>query len=166
MSEVAMAILPIKQYPDFVLRQECAAVEEILGAELALFEDMLATMHGAQGIGLAAPQVGVNRKIIVVDIGEGPLKLANPKIIKSNKTKEVMGEGCLSVPNTVVDVARPSEIIIVGLDEKGKTVELKAKGLLARVIMHEIDHINGRLIVDYMNFFKKIDYKLKSRKKT
>ena len=158
-----MGILEIKKYPDDILLQECLAVGEILDKELTLFQNMLTTMHQAQGIGLAAPQVGINQKIIVVDIGEGPIKLANPKIIKLGTSKEVMGEGCLSVPNAIVDVERPTEIIVKGINENNEPVEIKAKGLLARVLLHEIDHLEGRLIVDYMSFLKKIDYKLKSK---
>ncbi len=156
-----MGALEIKKYPEVILRQECEAVEKILEEELQLFQDMLLTMHNAQGIGLAAPQVGIKKKILVIDIGEGPIKLANPQLIKVNDVTEVMGEGCLSVPDAVVDVERPTEVIVEGLNEAGKTVEIKAEGLLARVLLHELDHLNGKLIIDYMSFLKKLDYKLK-----
>ncbi|MBN3038204.1 MAG: peptide deformylase [Candidatus Omnitrophica bacterium] len=160
-----MGTMQIRKYPDSILRQECQAVAEIMDKEIRLFEDMLTTMRSSQGIGLAAPQVGINKRIIVIDIGEGPIKIANPEIIKLGKAKESMGEGCLSVPDAIVDVSRPSEVIIKGLNEKNRPVEIKAKGLLARVILHELDHLNGKLIVDYMSFLRKIDYRLKTRNK-
>lgn len=164
-SRTKMGTMQIRKYPDSILRQECQAVAEIMDKEIRLFEDMLTTMRSSQGIGLAAPQVGINKRIIVIDIGEGPIKIANPEIIKLGKAKESMGEGCLSVPDAIVDVSRPSEVIIKGLNEKNRPVEIKAKGLLARVILHELDHLNGKLIVDYMSFLRKIDYRLKTRNK-
>lgn len=155
--------MEVKKYPDNILRQQCQAVAEIMEEEIRLFQDMLSTMHQAQGIGLAAPQVGIGKRIIVIDIGEGPIKLANPEIIRVAGAKESMGEGCLSVPEAIVEVARPTEVTVKGLNEQNQPVEIEAKGLLARVILHELDHLNGKLIIDYMGFLKKIDYKLKTK---
>ncbi|MCQ9208395.1 MAG: peptide deformylase [Omnitrophica bacterium] len=156
-------ILEIKQYSNQVLRKKSHRVKKITERELRIFENMLSTMHHASGIGLAAPQIGINEDLFVIDIGEGPIKLANPEIVKI-KGKDVREEGCLSVPDILVKVARPYEIIVKGINEQGKDVEIKAKGLLARVILHEIDHLNGKLIVDYMNLFKKLRFKVCSRK--
>ena len=149
----------IKVYPESVLRQKSQSIAKITEKEKSLFTKMLNLMHHACGVGLAAPQIGINKKIIVIDIGEGPIKLANPEIV-SVKGSDVLEEGCLSVPGALVNIQRPSEVVIKALNEEGSTVEIKAQGLLARVILHEIDHLNGKLIIDYMNFIKKLKFKL------
>ena len=154
-----MQKLQIFHYPENILRGKCQSVFEITPAEKELFERMLYTMKHASGIGLAAPQVGIKKNIIVADIGEGVIKLANPQIIKVKGTDK-LEEGCLSVPKATVKVVRPYEIVLKGINEQGQEIELEAKGLLARVLLHEIDHLNGKLIVDYMNFLEKIRYKL------
>jgi len=152
-------ILRITKYPEKILRKKCQSIEGITEREITLFKNMLYTMRRFSGIGLAAPQVGINQRLIVADIGEKPVKLANPEVIKV-KGKDKMGEGCLSVPDVVVEIERPDEVIVKGLNEEGKIVELKAKGLLARVLLHEIDHLKGKLIVDYMGFWQKIKFNL------
>lgn len=158
-----MKILEIRKYPEQILRKKSENIERITEQEIALFEDMLCTVRHFSGMGLAAPQVGINKRIIVTDIGEGPLKLANPEVLKV-KGKDAMEEGCLSVPGALVNIARPDEVVVRGLNEKGKIVEVEAKGLLARVLLHEIDHLNGKLIIDYMSFFKKLKFRLCSNK--
>lgn len=154
-----MQPLEIKKYPAGILRGKCESLLEITEQEKLLFENMLFTMKQSSGIGLAAPQVGIKKNIIVADIGEKPIKLANPEIIKVKGTDK-LEEGCLSVPGALVKIVRPYEVVVKGLNENGEVVELEAKGLLARVLLHEIDHLNGKLIVDYMNFLEKIKYKL------
>ena len=156
-----MKILDVKKYPEKILREKCQAVEKITEREIELFENMLFTMRHLSGIGLAGPQVGINQRLIVADIGEGPIKLVDPQVIEI-KGKDKMEEGCLSIPGALVKIERPQELIITGLNEEGKNVEIKAKGLLARVLLHEIDHLNGKLVVDYMNFLQKIKFKLDS----
>jgi len=148
-------ILEIKKYPEAVLLKKSIPVAKITSKEIKLFEDMLATMYASKGIGLAAAQIGRNIRIIVVDIGQGPIKLANPRIIKI-KGKDWLIEGCLSVPDISVNIKRPTEIVVVALNEKGESVEIKASGLLSRVIQHEIDHLNGKLIVDYLGLLSKL----------
>lgn len=155
-----MSILEIKKYPNSILLKKSKPVEEITPEEVLLFNNMLNTMHKCNGVGLAAPQVGISKKLFVADIGEKIIKLANPAIVET-KGMDTMAEGCLSVPEINIDVKRPSEIVVVGLDEKGKVVEIKAKGLLARVIQHEIDHLNGKLIIDYAGIWKKMKIKSK-----
>ena len=155
-------ILEIKRYPEPTLRRKSVCLHEITAKEVKLFENMLLTMYAFNGVGLAAPQVGNPLQIIVVDIGEGIIKLANPRIIKI-KGEDKLVEGCLSVPDVSVEIKRPYEIIIEGLDEKGKQIEIKAKGLLARVIQHEIDHLKGRLIIDHMGLIEKMKF-FKSKK--
>ncbi len=163
MSDSQKQILEIKRYPESILRKKSAQVFEVTPKELKLFEDMLLTMYTFGGLGLAAPQVGNSVQIIVADIGEGAIKLINPRVVKS-KGEDKLTEGCLSLPDINVEIKRPYEIIVEGLNEKGKRIEIKAKGLLARVIQHEIDHLKGRLIIDYLGLIDKMRlFKLKRR---
>lgn len=155
--------LEIKKYPDSILRKKCSGIREISDKEAEIFEEMLFTMRHFAGIGLAAPQIGIARNLIVADIGEGAIKLANPMILKAEGLDK-LEEGCLSIPGVAVDIERPEEIIVSGLNEKGQTVEIKAKGLLARVLQHEIDHLKGRLIIDYLNLLEKFKLRLHKRR--
>ena len=157
-------ILEIKKYPDKILREGSRAVEKIAEREMRIFEDMFSTMRNSSGIGLAAPQIGINQRLIVADIDEQLLKLANPELIKA-EGKDKMEESCLSVPGVLVNIERAYEVVVKGLNEKGELVEIKARGLLARILLHEIDHLNGKLIIDYMNFFKKVRFKICRRNK-
>ena len=157
-------ILEIKKYPDAVLRKRCVKIEKINPQELALFKDMLFTMRTFKGIGLAAPQVGKACQIIVADIGDGPIKLANPRVLKK-RGEDRMAEGCLSIPNVDVTIKRSFEVLVEGLNEKGELVEVKAKGLLARVLLHEIDHLRGRLIIDHLGLLEKMRF-FKTNRKT
>jgi len=160
-----MEALKIVEYPHSILRQRCAPVERIASFEKDLFESMLATMRHYGGIGLAAPQVGVSKNLIVADTGGNALKLANPVIVKVNGAQQ-MEEGCLSIPGIEVAISRPYEVIVRGLNEKGEIYELKTQGLLARVLQHEIDHLRGRLIVDYLNLLEKFKLKLHTKGRT
>jgi len=150
-----MEPLEIKKYPDSVLRKKALEIKGITGKEVKLFEEMLFTMRHYAGIGLAAPQIGIARDLIVADIGEGAIRLANPVILKT-KGLEKMEEGCLSIPSVSITIDRPDEIIVSGLNEKGKVIELEAQGLLARVLQHEIDHLKGKLIIDYVGLLEKM----------
>ena len=150
-----MEILEIKKYPDVVLRKKCEAIEAVTAQEKRLFEEMLFTMHTFKGIGLAAPQIGLAKQLIVADIGKGVIKLGNPEIISSSGSDKMV-EGCLSIPERTVEIKRPYQVIVRGLNEKGEGVEIEAKGLLARVLQHEIDHLRGRLIIDYLSPWKKL----------
>ena len=146
--------LKIKIYPAPILRKRCLLVEEVGENELNLLKNMAETMYRNRGIGLAAPQVGFNKQIIIADIGKGLIELVNPQIL-SLKGKEKLDERCLSLPGISVEVKRPKEIIVSGLNKRGKTIEMKLKGLIARVIQHEIDHLRGTLIIDYVNFIRR-----------
>ncbi len=156
-----MQILEIKKYPDKVLRKKCEKIEEVSSYEKDLFSKMLFTMRRFQGIGLAAPQVGILKRLIVVDIGEEEIKLANPKILKI-KGEDKLVEGCLSIPGAQVEVKRAYEVVVEGLNEKDELIQIKAKGLLARVLQHEIDHLDGKLIIDYLPFWRKWKFKTSS----
>ncbi|MDD4995767.1 MAG: peptide deformylase [Patescibacteria group bacterium] len=159
-----MEPLEIKKYPDGILRKKCLNVEKVTDRELKNFEEMLFTMRHFAGIGLAAPQLGIARNLIVADIGEGAIQLANPVILKA-KGSDKTEEGCLSIPGIAVYIERPYKIIISGLNEKGQAVEIKAAGLLARVLQHEVDHLKGRLIVDYLNLLEKFKLRLHKQRR-
>lgn len=158
-------VLEIKKYPDSVLRKSSLDVKEITERESRLFDDMLFTMRHFQGIGLAAPQIGISKKLIVADIGKGAIKLANPVILDATGLDK-MEEGCLSIPGVGVAIERPNNILVRGLNEKGDVVELEAQGLLARVLQHEIDHLKGKLIIDYLSLLGKLGRMRLFKKKT
>ncbi|MDO5724775.1 MAG: peptide deformylase [Tissierellia bacterium] len=143
-----MAIRKIKTDLDPVLRKVSRPVDEINDRIKILLEDMTQTMYKAEGVGLAAPQIGVLRRVIVVDIGDGNVyKMINPKIIESDG-KELGLEGCLSVPNRSGNVIRPKTIKVEYMDEEGNQNSLDANDFLARAICHEIDHLDGILYID------------------
>jgi len=160
-----MEPLEIKKYPDSILKRKCTEIHEVGDKEARLFEEMLFTMRHFAGIGLAAPQIGIARNLIVADIGEEAIKLANPKILKAEGLDK-LEEGCLSIPDVAVNIERPYEIIVSGLDVNNKTIEIKAKGLLARVLQHEIDHLSGKLIIDYLNLLEKFKLRLHVRRRS
>ena len=156
-------LLDIKQYPDPILRKKANKVDIVDKEVQRLLDDMAETMYNAPGIGLAAPQIGKSIKVIVTDISArnetGELiKLINPVIVHA-EGEEVMEEGCLSVPGFTETVKRAQKIVVRGINEKGKEVEIVAEGLLARVFQHEIDHIEGRLFVDRLSTLKKAIFK-------
>ncbi len=149
-----MSLLAIRTYPDPVLRQICDPVERFDNSLSRLAADMAETMYAAPGVGLAAPQVGVTLRLVVIDVGaaeddSGFYNIANPEIVEQvGRTTEL--EGCLSVPDISEKIDRPARVVIRAQDLEGKGMELEADGLLARVICHEIDHLNGVLFVDHL----------------
>jgi len=155
-----MALLPIIVAPDPRLKVKAKPVEKV-DAELAQFmDDMLETMYAAPGVGLAAPQVGVSKRVIVVDAaGQGeepaPLKMANPEIVWASDEIKGYEEGCLSVPDYYEEVERPAQVRVRFLDHQNEVREIDADGLLAVVIQHEIDHLDGKLFVDYLSSLRR-----------
>lgn len=143
-----MAILEIVKEPDPVLRRKAEPVTQVTKRIRRLIKDMLETMYSADGVGLAAPQVGVSERVVVVDIGEGPVALINPEISEASG-KEIDVEGCLSIPGTSGYVERAEEVVVNGLNENGRSTRIKAEGLFARALQHEIDHLDGVLFVDH-----------------
>ena len=142
-----MATRTIREYGDEVLEKECKEVTKVSLRTKILINDMLDTMYEAMGVGLAAPQVGILKRIVVIDIGEGPIVLINPEIIE--KAGEQTGEeGCLSVPGKSGLVTRPNYVKVRAYDEDMEEVEYEGEGLLARAFCHEIDHLSGKLYVD------------------
>lgn len=146
----------ILKHPNPLLKQKSKEVNEISEEILKLAKDMIETMNSNKGVGLAAPQIGILKRIIVVDAGDGPRIFFNPKIFKKSWKKEIMEEGCLSLPGYSLKILRPKSIELEFLNEKGERIMLKADGLLARIIQHETDHLNGTLLLDRINFWQKI----------
>ncbi len=140
----------IRVYGDPVLRQVAAAVEEIDGRIARMVEDMIPAMHAAEGIGLAAPQVGIQKRLFVYDIGEGPRTLVNPEIVESDG-EWAFEEGCLSVPGLSFEIVRPKLVHLVGRDLDGNEVSIEADELLARLFQHELDHLDGVLLLDHLD---------------
>jgi len=131
-----------------VLRRRAEPVARVTRSVAQLIDDMLATMYHADGVGLAAPQIGVSRRVIVGDVGDGPLGLVNPEIVRRSEERETAFEGCLSIPDLMGEVARHKSVYVTGLDRRGRKVWVEAEGFLARAIQHEIDHLDGILILD------------------
>lgn len=142
-----MAIRVIRTDEDPLLRKKSREVNDINDRILSLLDDMVETMYHADGIGLAAPQVGILRRVITVDVGQGPYKMINPEILETEGS-EIDIEGCLSVPNFNGTVERPAKIKMKYLDIEGKENIIEATGLFARCICHEIDHLDGILFKD------------------
>ena len=144
-----MAIRNIREDGDEILRKKSREVEVVDDKIREILEDMVETMHKYNGVRLAARQIGLLKRLIVIDLydDKGPIKLVNPEIIKEKGTQEVE-EGCLSFPNKFAKIIRPEEVTIKALNENGKTVKISAPGLLAQALSHEIDHLNGILFVD------------------
>lgn len=152
-------IRPILIHPDPRLKKRCEPVTEISAEIERLAADMLETMYDAPGIGLAAPQVGVTKRVIVMDcIKEGtpePMALINPEIIWSSEDLSVYEEGCLSIPDQYADVKRPAEVQVRWLDLQGQVQERQFSGLWATCVQHEIDHLDGKLFIDYLGPLKR-----------
>ncbi|ERI92854.1 peptide deformylase [Clostridiales bacterium oral taxon 876 str. F0540] len=142
-----MAIRNIRTIGDEILRKKCKRVELINDRILTLIKDMIETMYSADGVGLAAPQVGILKRIAVVDVGDGPLVVINPEIIETEGSYEDE-EGCLSIPGEQGKVIRPERIKVKALNEKGEEVIIEGEGLLCRALCHEIDHLDGVLFID------------------
>ena len=155
-----MAIKTILTEPNTLLRQISQPVEQVGESEKELMNDMLETMYAANGIGLAAIQIGVPKRIIVMDLSKEenkktPMYFVNPLIVKKNEEKTIYEEGCLSVPNQFAEIQRSSKCEIEYLDFNGNKQNLEAEGLLATCIQHEMDHLEGILFIDYLSKLKK-----------
>ena len=152
-----MSTLPILLFPDTQLRKVAKSVEEVDGRIDELVGNMLETMYDAPGIGLAATQVNVHERVVVIDVSEecdSPLVLINPEIVDKHGDSEAQ-EGCLSIPGVYENIKRPAEVHIKALGRDGNPYELSADGLLATCIQHEVDHLDGKLFVDYLSTLKR-----------
>ena len=146
--------------PDSFLRKKCEPLEKVDVDTKKLMDDMLETMYAAPGIGLAAVQIGILKRVVVIDVSKveeerKPLFLVNPQIIHQSKNTSIYEEGCLSLPGQFAEIERPAECIVKYIDYNGKEKELKTEGLLATCIQHEVDHLNGILFIDYLSKLKK-----------
>jgi peptide deformylase len=163
-----MAKLNILEFPDPRLRIIAEPVEQVDDKIRQLVDDMFETMYDAPGIGLAATQVNVHKRVVTIDISEDhnePLVLINPAYTILQDERQLMQEGCLSVPGFYEEVERPARILLKALDRDGKAYELEAEGLLAVCIQHELDHLNGKLFVDYLTALKRNRIRGKLEKK-
>jgi len=167
-----MALRKILIEPNDFLRNKCLPVEKVDDELRQIMDDMLETMYAAPGIGLAAIQVGILKRVIVIDISKQdepkkPMFFVNPEIIEKSKTNSTYEEGCLSVPGQFAEISRPEKCHLKYLDYYGDSKEIKAEGMLATCIQHEIDHLEGILFIDYLSKLKKtmIVKKLSKQKK-
>jgi len=145
-----MAVLPILRYPDSRLRQKAKKVRSVDGSIQRLIDDMVETMRQAGGVGLAAPQIGVPLRVIVIELpGDETIALVNPQIVKRSGEREVT-EGCLSIPGYRGEIKRSTKVTVRGLDRHGREIRIKGEGLLAEALEHEIDHLNGVLYIDHL----------------
>jgi peptide deformylase len=152
--------LKIKVFGESILRKKARPVTKVTEQHRQILSQMAKAMYDDSGIGLAAPQVGFSAQLIVVDIGEGLYKLVNPKIVKK-QGKQSISEGCLSVPGVCIKVKRAKKVSVQALDENGCPQEIEARDLFACVLQHEIDHLKGKLIIDYASFLEKLRIKKK-----
>ncbi|MBI4974556.1 MAG: peptide deformylase [Candidatus Omnitrophica bacterium] len=154
--------LDIKKFPNKILRKKASRLEKVSDSDRAMLRDMAETMYLNKGVGLAAVQVGIDKQLAVIDVGKGLVKVVNP-VILTKEGKVIEEEGCLSVPDTTVMVKRSERITVGFLNENGDVSQITAEGLFARAIQHEIDHLYGRLIIDYMSPVKKLFFLTKYR---
>jgi len=151
-----MAILPVRVLPDQVLRQKSKRVSIIDSSIQRLIANMLETMHSVGGVGLAAPQIGIPLRVIVISIPEEEeIALINPKLVR-RRGERLVNEGCLSVPGYVGEIKRAESVTVKGRNQKGKEIQIKADGRLAQALEHEIDHLNGVLYVDCLESMDKL----------
>ena len=155
-----MAVLPILIAPNTRLKIKAKKVQSVDKEIIKLMNDMVETMRSANGIGLAAPQVGVSKRVIVVDISSvkensEPLRMANPEIIWASDEEDLREEGCLSLPDQYAEVLRPSAVRVRYIDQQNEIREIEAQGILSVCIQHEMDHLEGKLFVDYLSALRR-----------
>ena len=153
-----MSVMKIEMLGSDVLRRRAAEIDEVDDALRRVIRDMFETMYDAEGVGLAGPQVGLSRRVIVVDVreeGTVPFALVNPRVVETSREAEKAEEGCLSIPGVSSVVERSARVTVEGLDERGEPLRMEAEGLLARCIQHEIDHLDGVLFIDRISPLKR-----------
>lgn len=141
-------------YGDVVLRKKAKPVESVGEQERKILNEMLSVMRKAGGVGLAAPQIGLSKRLIVVEYEDDILILANPEVIKKEGI-DVLEEGCLSFPEVIVKIKRPKKVVVEALDKNNKKIKIQADYILSRALQHEIDHLDGRMIIDYVSLSEK-----------
>jgi len=155
-----MAIRPILTLPDPLLRKKAKPVERVDDALRRLVHDMLATMYDAPGIGLAAPQIGISRRLIVMDPAKDdapktPVIMVNPEIVERSEEMRIHEEGCLSIPDFIAEIERPARTRVSYIDREGKKQEMELEGIWSTLVQHEVDHLNGVLFIDYLSRLKR-----------
>lgn len=150
-----MSILPVRVLGDPILRRIAAPVGAVTDDVRRLADNMFETMYAAKGIGLAAPQVGVGSRLFVTDVDGAKYVMVDPELVRADGPDEVSEEGCLSIPEMFGDVKRPSIVVMTAKDLEGEPFTLEATGLLGRCLLHELDHLNGRMFVDHLSFLKR-----------
>lgn len=163
-----MALLEIKKYPEKILKEKTTDVEDLDAQTQHLIDDMIETMHFARGLGLAANQVGVSKRLCVIDLSlkedKGPfIVLVNPIIVEKEGMIDAE-EGCLSIPGYLTSIKRAEKVLVKGINREGKDIEIEGTGLLARVLQHEVDHLDGLLLIDRMSPIKREFFKRKHKK--
>lgn len=157
-------VLNIIKYPNQILRKKCEKIKEINEEIKKFVQEMVETMETSNGVGLAASQVGILKRIIVIKFENNSKVFINPEILKKSKEKEIMEEGCLSFPNLFLKIKRPKEIEIRALNLSGQEIKIKLEGLIARIFQHEIDHLNGILFINHLSWWQKLKLKKKLKK--
>jgi peptide deformylase len=155
-----MAVLPILTIPDPVLRKKAKPIERVDAELRRLMDDMLATMYDAPGIGLAAPQIGISRRLIIMDpskddVPKTPVIMVNPEILERSEEMRLHEEGCLSIPDITAEIERPAKTRVSYIDRDGKKVDMALEGIWSTIVQHEIDHLNGILFIDYLSRLKR-----------
>jgi peptide deformylase len=150
-----VSLLALRVLGDPILREETKAVTVVTDEIRRLIDDMFQTMYAAKGIGLAAPQVGRSERLCVIDVDDDAMVLINPEVLETSRGTEKAEEGCLSIPDIYGDVERPAKVRVRAMDRDGNVFEREAEGLLARCIQHEIDHLHGKMFIDYMSMLKR-----------
>ena len=153
-----MALLPIRIYGDPVLRKKSESVAQITPEIKKIVRDMTEIMEKNDGIGLAAPQVGISKSIITMETKDGPLGFINPRVLKESQEKIITEEGCLSFPGLFLKIKRPKSVEVESwvLNREKRLVKVKTSGLLARILLHELDHLNGVLFIDRISFIQRL----------
>ena len=157
-------LLKILKYPNPLLRKKCREINEITPEIKRLALDMIETMNESKGVGLAAPQVGELKRLIIIQTGDNPLILVNPKILNKTKETETAEEGCLCLPDLFLNIKRAKGAEVEALNENGEVVRINDAGMAARILQHEIDHLDGILFIDKIGFWEKLKLKRKLNK--
>ncbi|HDY69111.1 MAG TPA: peptide deformylase [Candidatus Scalindua sp.] len=157
-----MSVYRIREYGEPILRKQCVRVDSVGLREKRIFDRIARTMYEVQGIGLAACQVGIDRQLMVIDVGGGLIKLANP-LVMSREDESTVEEGCLSIPGVTVKVKRAMRVLVQGLNEEGRRTKIEGEGLLAHALQHEVDHLSGILIIDYASSQEKESFQSELR---
>lgn len=142
-----MAVYQIVEIGDEVLREKAKPVPKVTANIIKLLDNMADTLAAAKGVGLAAPQIGISKRVVVIDIGEGLIELINPELVEQ-EGEETDSEGCLSIPGVFGEVTRSARVVVTALNRKGEQIKIEGRDLLARALQHEIDHLEGVLFVD------------------